>query len=225
MKEFQNNTVLIATSYHLDVRGMECVIHELARIDSAGAVNCSEDLFEIMKLKPVRCILMDFTSPGFAVDNIQKLSKLYPRTSVIAYTADVGARAMGDAIKAGVHGYVKRDCDLEEIKDCITSVVNGERFFCNQVLTKVNQTLLGESVSNTCAGIELSERELEIIIMIAEGYTNAQIADLLCLSAHTVNTHRRNIMAKLGVNNTAGLVMFAVKSELVSPNKFLFTAE
>ena len=61
--------------------------------------------------------------------------------------------------------------------------------------------------------------------MIAEGYTNAQIADKLFLSAHTVNTHRKNIMSKLGVKNTAGIVMYAVKSNLISPNKFLFTAE
>ena len=65
----------------------------------------------------------------------------------------------------------------------------------------------------------------EIIVLIAEGRTNQQIADQLFLSAHTVNTHRKNIMSKLGVKNTAGIVMYAVKTNLISPNKFLFTAE
>ncbi len=66
------------------------------------------------------------------------------------------------------------------------------------------------------------ELENEIIVYIAEGQTNAQIAENLFLSNHTVNTHRKNIMAKLGVKNTAGIVMYAVKTQLVSPNKFLF---
>jgi DNA-binding CsgD family transcriptional regulator len=64
---------------------------------------------------------------------------------------------------------------------------------------------------------------MEIITLIAEGYTNQEIAEKLFISAHTVNTHRKNIMGKLGINNTAGIVMYAVKSNLVSPNKYLFT--
>jgi len=59
-------------------------------------------------------------------------------------------------------------------------------------------------------------------VYISEGYTNEQIAEMLFLSKHTVNTHRKNILGKLGAKNTAGIVMYAVKTQLVSPNKFLF---
>ena len=79
--------------------------------------------------------------------------------------------------------------------------------------------------SFTCEPVALSTREAEVITLIAEGYTNAQIADKLYISNHTVNTHRKNVMSKLGVKNTAGIVMYAVKTELVKPNKFLFSAE
>jgi DNA-binding CsgD family transcriptional regulator len=73
-----------------------------------------------------------------------------------------------------------------------------------------------------CEAVNISERELEIIKLIAEGYTNVEIAEKLFLSPHTVNTHRKNILQKLGINNTAAIVMYAVKTNLVSPNKFLF---
>ena len=76
----------------------------------------------------------------------------------------------------------------------------------------------------TCDPVMMSERENEIIVLIADGYTNDQIAEMLFLSKHTVNTHRKNILFKLGVKNTAGIVMYAVKTQLVSPNKFLFAA-
>ena len=74
-----------------------------------------------------------------------------------------------------------------------------------------------------CEAVSITERELEIITLIAEGYTNVEIAEKLFLSPHTVNTHRKNILQKLGVNNTAAIVMYAVKTQLVSPNKFLFS--
>ena len=66
---------------------------------------------------------------------------------------------------------------------------------------------------------------MEVLQLIAEGFTNTQMAEKLFLSAHTVTTHRKNIMGKLGVNNTAALVMYAVKTGAVSPNKFLFQGE
>ena len=78
-------------------------------------------------------------------------------------------------------------------------------------------------VELSCEPVVISDRELEVIKLIAEGYTNVEIAEKLFLSPHTVNTHRKNIMQKLGVNNTAAIVMYAVKSQLVSPNKFLFS--
>ena len=70
--------------------------------------------------------------------------------------------------------------------------------------------------------VSLSDRELQIIRFIAEGYTNSQIAAIVYLSNHTVNTHRKNIMKKLGVNNTAGIVMYAVNEQMVTPNQFSF---
>jgi DNA-binding NarL/FixJ family response regulator len=79
------------------------------------------------------------------------------------------------------------------------------------------------STALTCNGIRISARESEIISLIAEGMTNKQIAESLFLSAHTVITHRKNIMNKLGLNNTAALVLFAIKQNLISPNKFLFS--
>ena len=82
-----------------------------------------------------------------------------------------------------------------------------------------------EKLQLGCDPIHLSGRETEVISLIAEGFTNGQVAEKLFLSAHTVTTHRKNIMSKIGVNNTAAMVMYAVKTGLVSPNKFLFQGD
>lgn len=74
----------------------------------------------------------------------------------------------------------------------------------------------------SCEGVKISNRETEIISLISDGLSNKQIAEKLFLSVHTVTTHRKKIMSKLGVNNTAGLVLFAIKNNIVSPNHLLF---
>ncbi|MBL4651877.1 MAG: helix-turn-helix transcriptional regulator, partial [Flavobacteriales bacterium] len=88
-------------------------------------------------------------------------------------------------------------------------------------LNAINEESL-DARNSSCAPIKLSKRELEIIAMIADGMTNKDIAQKLFLSTHTVMTHRKNIMNKLGVKNTAGIVIYAVKENVISPNKYLF---
>jgi len=110
--------------------------------------------------------------------------------------------------------------------NAVEETARGSKFFCGQILETIRKASIDvEDIdfdSFSCEPIVVSDRENEIITLIAEGLTNIQIAEQLFLSSHTVNTHRKNIMAKLGVKNTAGIVMYAVKTNLVSPNKFLF---
>lgn len=94
---------------------------------------------------------------------------------------------------------------------------------CGKIVTDILQDAT-ETTTSTCEGLNISEREMEIIKLVAEGFSNKEVADKLFLSTHTVTTHRKNIMNKLGVNNTAGLVLFAVRENLISPNHFLFAS-
>jgi DNA-binding NarL/FixJ family response regulator len=125
--------------------------------------------------------------------------------------------------------YVKKDCDLTEIINAVEETGRGNKFFCGQILETIRKAAIDvndiDFDSFSCEPVILSDRENEIITLIAEGLTNIQIAEQLFLSNHTINTHRKNIMSKLGVKNTAGIVMYAVKTNLVSPNKFLFASD
>ena len=145
----------------------------------------------------------------------------------IAITPEQSAQTLVDALRSGIMSYVKKDCDLSEIVNAVLETRKGNKFFCGQILETIQKAQIDvndlDFDSFTCEAVVLSERENEIIVLIAEGYTNNKIAELLFLSNHTITTHRKNIMSKLGVKNTAGIVMYAVKTNLVSPNKFLFS--
>jgi DNA-binding NarL/FixJ family response regulator len=170
--------------------------------------------------------LIDYTSSGFNIDIIPKVLSINKRIRFVAITAEQSPQTLVDALRSGISSYIKKDCDVNEILMAVKETGNGNKFFCGQILESIQRANIDvndlDFDSFSCEAVVVSERENEIIILIAEGLTNEQIAIQLFLSKHTVNTHRKNIMAKLGVKNTAGIVMYAVKTNLVSPNKFLF---
>jgi DNA-binding NarL/FixJ family response regulator len=221
--------VILADSNDLVRVGMRTILSAHGGFKIVGEARNNKELHELIKNFEVSVILIDYTSPGFDIDIIHKLLQSKKDLRFVAITPEQSAQTLVDALRSGVQSYVKKDCDLAEIINAVEETWRGNKFFCGQILETIQRASIDvndiDFESFTCEPVSLSERENEIIILIAEGLTNGQIADHLFLSTHTINTHRKNIMAKLGVKNTAGIVMYAVKTNLVSPNKFLFASD
>ena len=218
--------LVLADSNELIRIGLRTVINSQLKIDIVGEAINNEDLFKLISSFETDIVLIDYTSPGFSIDVIPKIVSSFPFVKFVAITPEQSAQTLVDALRSGVSSYVKKDCDISEIINAIKETKQGNKVFCGQVLETIQRASINvediDFASFSCEPVLLSERENEIIVYISEGQTNAQIAENLFLSNHTINTHRKNIMAKLGVKNTAGIVMYAVKTQLVSPNKFLF---
>ncbi|MEJ6505688.1 MAG: response regulator transcription factor [Crocinitomicaceae bacterium] len=219
-------TIILADSNDLVRAGLRSIIATQTDISIVGEASSNEELIEQLKSFQTEIVLIDFTSTGFNIDVISKIQKLNPAIKFIAITPEQNAQTLVDALRLGVMSYVKKDCELSEIVNAVTETNHGNKFFCGQILETIQKAEIDvndlDFDSFSCEAVILSQRENEIIKLVAEGNTNGKIAELLFLSNHTVNTHRKNIMAKLGVKNTAGIVMYAVKMNIVSPNKFLF---
>lgn len=221
--------LVIADSNDLMRLGLRSVIRSEIKAEIVGEAQSNEELLGVLKSFETDIVIIDFTSHGFDIDVLVLIKKNWPNIEILSITPDQSAQILVDALKTGITSYVKKDCSIPEIIDAIKETGKGNKFFCGQILESIQRANLNiddiDSDAFNCEAVVLSKRECEIIVMIAEGNTNAQIADKLFLSSHTVNTHRKNIMQKLGVKNTAGIVMYAVKTELISPNKFLFTGD
>jgi len=221
--------IILADSNELIRVGMRAVLNSQTDIEIVGEARDSGELLELVRNFDSNLVLIDYTSPGFTIDIIPKVLSKFPDIRFVAITPEQSAQTLVDALRSGVRSYVKKDCEVSEIINSIRETGRGNKFFCGQILETIQRACIDvediDFESFSCEPVMLSERENEIIIYIAEGQTNAQIAETLFLSNHTINTHRKNIMAKLGVKNTAGIVMYAVKTNLVSPNKFLFAAD
>ena len=219
-------SVIIADSNDIMRLGLRTLLSNDKSISIVGEAHNNQELLDQIKSFGAAIVLIDFTSAGFDINVITKVLQHDKKVRFVAITPDQSAQILVDALRSGVTSYVKKDCELSEILDAVNETKKGNRFFCGQLLEIIQRANIDihdiDVDGFTCEAVILTERETEIIKLIAEGLTNGQIAELLFLSTHTINTHRKNIMSKLGVRNTAGIVMYAVKTELVHPNKFLF---
>lgn len=217
--------ILIAQSNYLVREGLKSLVNnDKEFFYKSEASNVDELLLSLENFKK-GVIIIDHNDPVFGVSAVRKVKALLPEVHLLSISDKPNRWMLADALGAGITSYLLRDCDKEEILEAIRSTFKGEQFFCGKILTdvlKTNDEVSLEPENVSCVGVKVSEREIEIIRGVAEGFTNKEIADKLCLSAHTVTTHRKNIMAKLGVNNTAGLVLFAIRNNIVTPNHFLF---
>ncbi len=221
--------VILADSNDLVRIGIRSILDNNLDVEIVGEARNGNELLEMLKTFGAEVVVVDFTANGFDIDMLPKMKLDFPETFSVAITPEQSAQVLVDALRSGITSYVKKDCSIPEIIDAVKETGKGNKFFCGQILETIRDANLDvddleDDVFN-CEAVLISKRECEIIVLIAEGYTNAQIAEKLFLSSHTVNTHRKNIMGKLGVKNTAGIVMYAVKTNLISPNKFLFTAD
>lgn len=224
-----SKSIIIADSSTIGKIGLRAVIGKLDGFQVINEVETSSELLESYNTSNPDLVIIDFLSEGFDIDVIVKIKREHVGSKILAVTPMQSSQTFIHAMRAGVDSYIKKSCDLQEITDAIKITSNGTSFFCGKILEEIRKASIDvDDLSNVdelpCDAIELSKREKEVIYLISEGNTNSEIADILFLSSHTVTTHRKNIMIKLGVKNTAGIVMYAVKSGIVCPNKFLFQA-
>ncbi len=219
--------ITIADSHFLSRKGLSVLLNENSDfIVLAEAISASDLVNQSRFYKP-DLIIIDYTSLNFSIDSLQQIVKKYPNAKLLAITELRSNEIISKSLKTGVTSHLLKECDRDEIVEAIYKTAKGEKFMCGKIVNSIlnNDAKTNRNTDYSCEGMNISDREIEIITLIAEGFSNKEVADKLFLSTHTVTTHRKNIMNKLGVNNTAGLVLFAVRENLVSPNHFLFSSE
>jgi DNA-binding NarL/FixJ family response regulator len=216
--------ITIADSHFLSRKGLAVVLNENDDFILLAEALSTSDLVNQSKFYTPDLIIIDYTSSNYTLEGLHQIVKKYPSAKLLAITQPIPANKILQALNSGVISHLLKDCDQDEIVEAIYKTVKGEKFMCGKIVSDILQSKAADTNISSCEGLNISEREMEIIKLVAEGYSNKEIADKLFLSTHTVTTHRKNIMNKLGVNNTAGLVLFAVRENLISPNHFLFAS-
>ncbi|HVA99217.1 MAG TPA: response regulator transcription factor [Bacteroidia bacterium] len=225
----KNIKIIIAGNNYLLRKGLESVINDCVDFELITEAQQKDELFEKLKLYQTSVLIIDFSNSFFKTEIIIQLKKKYPSLNLLGINTLQAKNAISQALELGVVNYLLTDCDKDEITEAIYKTASEEKFLCGQIVNTMltDKQDFSENIPSTsfCNGVNITDRELDIIKCVAEGFSNKEIAEKLFLSTHTVTTHRKNIMCKLGINNTAGIVLYAVREELISPNKFLFSSE
>jgi DNA-binding NarL/FixJ family response regulator len=156
-------------------------------------------------------VFMDIAMPTLSGDKatIAALERR-PDLKVICLSMFGDERYYSRMVEAGAKGFLLKDSSIEEVFAAIEAVVNGEEYICNDVMR-----MLSEAMRRNDEIKVLSEREIDVLLGICRGLSTQEIADGLFISKRTVDTHRANILEKTGSNNTASLVVYAIKHGLV----------
>jgi two-component system response regulator NreC len=174
-------------------------------------------LHDIIKLKP-HVAVVDISIPGLnGIELTKQIKKRAPEVEVLILSMHADTYFVTNAIKSGAKGYILKEDSFKLLIEAVMYVARGKIMvspaFYPINLNKIFQNERKED-NNSIENL-LTEREIQILQMIAEGYTNTQIAEKLFISTGTVDTHRKNIMKKLNIHNVSGLVKYAIKHKII----------
>lgn len=212
-----NVRVLIADDHQLVIDGLSSFVNNTDGFELvATAANGAEAIENIDLFNP-HIVLLDINMP--ILDGIQALEKIKKNSAppkIIMLTMHDETSIIKKVMQLGADGYLLKTSDKEEVITAIQKVSQGQKYFSSEVALALAEGKKGKYSSNDKAKMaELTEREIEILKLIAEGFSNKEIGEKLFISHRTVDTHRTNLAKKLEVKNIAGLIKFAIKNGLV----------
>jgi DNA-binding NarL/FixJ family response regulator len=211
--------IVLAEDHTILREGLRALLSADPNFEIIGeAQNGREAVRCVEKMEP-DLLLMDLSMPRKSgMDAIREIKKRYPEIKIIALTVHKTEEYLLTTLKAGADGYVLKDATHEELVMAIKSVMGGKSYLSPGVSEKVIEGYLDGRESNRTASPweTLSQREREVLKLIAEGFKNKEIAEDLCISLKTVEKHRANLMKKLDLHNAAGLTVYAVQKGLVN---------
>jgi len=187
-------------------------------IEVTGTATSGKELLScVQKGLDTDILLLDVYLPDMPEEEIvQQIRSAYPDLRIVYLTLLRGTRYVHKLAKYNIQGYILKNASLDELLTALRSVYDGGRYFSKDIHIGDRDEDFRNTITIEDRQIDeiLSRRELEVLRLICKEYSNAEIAEKLFLSVSTVETHRKNLIAKLGVNNTVGLVKFALRNNL-----------
>ena len=203
--------IVVADAQQLVADGLRKHFAQEDRIKIAGDARTGRALLDLLKTVETDIVLMDISMHEMdGIDTARRLRQNHPEVKVIAHSALTDIEYVNSMLIEGARGYVVKGCTDQELLDAVDLVMDGGRYICQVARESVANGYRHTDKRIDGEYLGLTQREREIIRLIALERTNDEIATELFVSTDTVKTHRKNLMAKLNVRSTAGLVKYAV---------------
>ena len=209
--------VLVADDHKVFRDGITSILNEVVDITVIGQASDGNEVMQQLNDLQPHVILMDITMKETSgIDTTAMVKRQYPDTKVLVLTMHSEPAYILKMLEVGANGYLLKEAGREEMIRAIRTVEQGDNYYSKQVnATLVEQLTRPKKNQRDKKDIPLSKRELEILQLITEEYSNGEIAKKLFISVRTVDAHRRNLLEKTGSKNTVGLVRYALANGLI----------
>lgn len=198
--------VAIAEDHQALIDGITLLLKYEEDIEIIGAVNDGEALLNLIKLKEPHVVITDIRMPKMDGISLTKaIKKLKPHVKIIAFTMFDQTEAVDKMLAAGASGYLLKNSPLQNVLDAINKVYKGESYFDPNIKIEKKETGRKKGL--------LTQRQIEILELIAQGKTSRQIAEELFIGVHTVDTHRKNMVRILGLQGKGELMRYALEKK------------
>ncbi len=210
--------IFVTDDHELYLEGLCLLLEKQDDITVIGSSLTAQELLVNLTILDIDVLLLDVHLPDIEeAELLQEIRRLKPNAKVLYLTMMRGTRYVHKLMKYGVQGYLLKSAGIDELLMAIKAVAGGATYYSKEInITGMDGDFRSTiTIDDKHINEILSKREIEILKFICKEYSNAAIAEKLFLSVSTVETHRKNLIAKLGVNNTVGLVKFAIKNNLI----------
>ncbi len=197
--------IVIVDDHPMVTEGIQAILETYDDIEVVGCLSNGQDAINKVETLAPDVMLLDLNMPGLSgLSAIEIILERRPGTRILILSMHDSPEYISTALRHGARGYVLKDVPTEEIKNAIDRVMAGDTYLCTGAK--------GSLTPRTADGREpLTSREQTILLQLAQGKSNKEVANVLDISVRTVETHRKNIKRKLGISSTAGLTRYAME--------------
>ncbi|HLI11955.1 MAG TPA: response regulator transcription factor [Alphaproteobacteria bacterium] len=215
-----NIRILLADDHWLVRASLSSLLDDFSGIEVVAEAGDGREALELIARHHPDLVLMDISMAGLnGLEATRRIRKEHPQVRVIVLSMHTSEQYVLQALRAGAAGYVLKGSAPRELELAIESVARGEIFLSPAISKHVIDVYLSRAEDKTNSLEQLTPRQREILQLIAEGNSSKQIAQLLDASVKTIESHRASLMERLDIHDVAGLVRYAIRHGLVSPEK------
>lgn len=210
----EENKVIIVDDHKMFRSGLRFLLSNIPNITVIGEASNGKEFLKMAENETIDIALMDINMPEMnGIDATRIAMEKYPDLKVIVLSMHGEEEYYDQMLDAGVKGFLLKNSDADELIAAIEAVIAGKSYFSQELLVDIlDQKRLQKLRTDA---VKLSTRELEVLKLICDGFSNAEIAEQLFISHRTVDRHRANLLSKTGCKNSTSLVMYAVKNKIV----------
>ena len=209
-------TILIADDHDIIREGIKSVLKPYPRYSVCGEASDGEEALELVRKSKPDVLLLDISMPKVSgLDIIDRVKRASDKTKIIIISVHKAGSYVLKAMRSGVNGYINKDNVAEELILALSRITAGRTYLGASISDYVSEIMQEPKKEEVSKGEILSERELDVLRLVAEGKTAKEIADTLFLSRRTVENYKNNLLKKLNLHKSSDLIKYAIEHKIV----------